>query len=120
MNATKVFRASLLGRTRRTSGKWQVTYAGHPLYRFYGDAKGAWWMECDFDRNSGQDRSFWTMERHRPGELGWDAPAATCGEAAQFADRMPQRQPWSERVGGREWRQSLMPQIPERSHQRQN
>jgi predicted lipoprotein with Yx(FWY)xxD motif len=30
---------SLLGVTRRTNGQRQVTYAGHPLYRFYGDTK---------------------------------------------------------------------------------
>jgi predicted lipoprotein with Yx(FWY)xxD motif len=32
-------RASLLGVTRRTNGKRQVTYAGHPLYTFVGDKK---------------------------------------------------------------------------------
>jgi predicted lipoprotein with Yx(FWY)xxD motif len=30
---------SLLGTTRRSNGKLQVTYKGHPLYRFTGDAK---------------------------------------------------------------------------------
>ena len=30
---------SLLGITRRAGGVTQVTYAGHPLYRFTGDAK---------------------------------------------------------------------------------
>ncbi|MDP9259419.1 MAG: hypothetical protein M3Q31_23105 [Actinomycetota bacterium] len=30
---------SLLGVTRRAGGATQVTYAGHPLYRFTGDAK---------------------------------------------------------------------------------
>ncbi len=29
---------SLLGTTRRTNGAIQVTYAGHPLYRFVGDS----------------------------------------------------------------------------------
>jgi predicted lipoprotein with Yx(FWY)xxD motif len=32
-------RASLLGTTRRTNGKLQVTYAGHPLYFFVKDTK---------------------------------------------------------------------------------
>jgi len=32
-------RGSLLGVARRTNGQRQVTYAGHPLYRFYGDIK---------------------------------------------------------------------------------
>ena len=32
---------SLLGRTRRIGGRWQVTYNGHPLYTFVKDtAKG--------------------------------------------------------------------------------
>lgn len=30
-------RSSLLGRTKRKDGSWQVTYNHHPLYRFYGD-----------------------------------------------------------------------------------
>jgi predicted lipoprotein with Yx(FWY)xxD motif len=30
---------SLLGTTRRSNGKLQVTYAGHPLYHYSGDAK---------------------------------------------------------------------------------
>ncbi len=32
-------RASLLGATKRRDGKLQVTYAGHPLYRYSGDVK---------------------------------------------------------------------------------
>lgn len=32
-------RASLLGRTKRSDGRRQVTYAGHPLYTFIGDKK---------------------------------------------------------------------------------
>jgi predicted lipoprotein with Yx(FWY)xxD motif len=32
-------RAALLRSSKRTDGKRQVTYAGHPLYRFIGDTK---------------------------------------------------------------------------------
>jgi predicted lipoprotein with Yx(FWY)xxD motif len=31
--------ASLLGRTKRRDGRWQVTYKGHPLYAFIEDSK---------------------------------------------------------------------------------
>ncbi|HEY3020203.1 MAG TPA: hypothetical protein VGJ32_08425 [Solirubrobacteraceae bacterium] len=31
--------AGLLGTTRRSDGSLQVTYAGHPVYRFAGDSK---------------------------------------------------------------------------------
>jgi predicted lipoprotein with Yx(FWY)xxD motif len=50
-------KASLLGTTMRTGGKLQVTYNGHPLYRFVKDSKpgqtsgqglnlsgGLWWV----------------------------------------------------------------------------
>jgi predicted lipoprotein with Yx(FWY)xxD motif len=37
--ATKGARASLLGTIRRADGSRQVTYAGHPLYFFSGDAR---------------------------------------------------------------------------------
>lgn len=48
-------KAALLGRTKRRDGRWQVTYKGHPLYTFSGDAArgqangeglddfGGWW-----------------------------------------------------------------------------
>src|SRR5262249_51254992 len=32
-------KASLLGRTRRKDGRWQVTYNHHPLYTFFQDTK---------------------------------------------------------------------------------
>lgn len=32
-------KASLLGRTKRRDGRWQVTYKRHPLYTFVGDTK---------------------------------------------------------------------------------
>jgi predicted lipoprotein with Yx(FWY)xxD motif len=32
-------KASLLGRTKRTDGRWQVTYNHHPLYTYVGDTK---------------------------------------------------------------------------------
>ena len=37
--AARGVRASLLGVTKRTDGKRQVTYAGHPLYMYVGDTK---------------------------------------------------------------------------------
>jgi predicted lipoprotein with Yx(FWY)xxD motif len=32
-------KASLLGRTKRKDGRWQVTYNHHPLYTFFEDTK---------------------------------------------------------------------------------
>ena len=36
---TSGVRASLLGRTKRKDGRWQVTYKRHPLYTFFKDTK---------------------------------------------------------------------------------
>ena len=38
-SAVRGAKASLLGVTRRRDGRKQVTYAGHPLYRFLEDTK---------------------------------------------------------------------------------
>lgn len=38
-SASSGAKPSLLGTTRRTNGSKQVTYAGHPLYRFLEDTK---------------------------------------------------------------------------------
>lgn len=38
-HAGKGIRQSLLGTTRRSDGKLQVTYKGHPLYAYVGDSK---------------------------------------------------------------------------------
>jgi len=32
-------KATLLGRIRRSDGRWQVTYNSHPLYTYVGDSK---------------------------------------------------------------------------------
>ena len=37
--AGKGAKASLLGRTKRSDGRWEVTYKGHPLYTYIGDTK---------------------------------------------------------------------------------
>src|SRR6185369_13501866 len=59
-------------------------------------------MQCDLQWNSGQGVGLRVVELHRPGELGFNSPAATRGKATQLADRVPQRQPRSERVRGRQ------------------
>ena len=54
-HATSGVKAAWLGRTKRRDGRWQVTFRGHPLYTFAGDAAkgqtngeglddfGGWW-----------------------------------------------------------------------------
>ena len=54
-HATSGVKAALVGRTKRRDGRWQVTFRGHPLYTFAGDAAkgqtngeglddfGGWW-----------------------------------------------------------------------------
>jgi predicted lipoprotein with Yx(FWY)xxD motif len=37
--AGRGIKASLLGTTKRKNGKLQVTYAKHPLYRYFGDTR---------------------------------------------------------------------------------
>jgi predicted lipoprotein with Yx(FWY)xxD motif len=44
-------RSGLIGTTRRKDGKLQVTYGGHPLYRYSGDPKGQ--AKCQKVTNSG-------------------------------------------------------------------
>jgi predicted lipoprotein with Yx(FWY)xxD motif len=39
LRAGRGARASLLGRTKRRDGRWQVTYNHHPLYTYVGDSK---------------------------------------------------------------------------------
>ena len=44
-------RAGLIGTTHRRDGKLQVTYGGHPLYRYSGDPRGQ--AKCQGVTNSG-------------------------------------------------------------------
>jgi predicted lipoprotein with Yx(FWY)xxD motif len=44
-------KTSLIGTTRRKDGKLQVTYGGHPVYRYQGDPKGK--ANCQGVNNSG-------------------------------------------------------------------
>ena len=48
-------KAKLLGTTKRKDGKLQVTYAGHPLYFFSGDAKSG------SIKGQGYQSSWWAL-----------------------------------------------------------
>jgi predicted lipoprotein with Yx(FWY)xxD motif len=72
-------KASLLGTTKRTDGHQQVTYAGHPLYYFAGDAKAGDTKGQGVDASGG----LWWMLKPSGASITTKPPAANASPAAQ-------------------------------------
>jgi predicted lipoprotein with Yx(FWY)xxD motif len=70
LRAAHGVKASLLGTTKRKDGKLQVTYAGHPLYRFAEDKEPG-------DVNGQGLQSIWYAVSVRGAKVTTPAPAAT-------------------------------------------